>query len=215
MVLSFYRRQLAKPYVKRYMAWTDIFVLEPASAIVTEWVSPLSWLSPNSITCISFLINSIAVYFYTLGGTANWVIGAVIWQLGYVLDGVDGKLARKRGITSPFGAKLDVTLDKAKKVMCLAAIWWSSPEAHQLWLGLIYVGHYGLQIWRVAKSSALYDAIHRHRVREVFEPLDVQNFMILLGPLTGQPLLFAALASIGLIIDRMAHLTYRGTVSNR
>lgn len=209
MLVQLYRRLLAPAYVKRNMAWTDVFVLEPASAAITEFVAGWRWLSPNAVTCISFFINCFAVYFYALGGSANWIIGAVIWQFGYVLDGVDGKLARKRGITSPFGAKLDVTLDKAKKVMCLTAIWWSTPHEQQSLLAVLYLGHYGLQLWRVKKSEAVLAAIRRHRIRDIFEPLDGQFFLVLLGPLTGQPLLCAIITVVGLAVDRVVHLIAR------
>lgn len=209
MIREFYRAQLGRPYVKPLMAWSDIAVLEPFSAVVTEWLAPYRWLTPNAVTCVSFLVNCFAVYFYALGGWSNWVVGAVIWQAGYILDGVDGKLARKLGLKSPFGAKLDVTLDKVKKLMCLAAIWWASPAADQAVLGGLYLAQYVIQSLRVPRNPGVDAVIHPRRVREVFDPLDGQCFLVLLGPLTASPVLFAGLTIAGQLADRAAHLFAR------
>jgi hypothetical protein len=68
-------------------------------------------LTPNAITLIGFIITLASVVPLARGGYGMTLLGALLQWLGSLLDAVDGKVARLKGQTSPFGSWLDVGLD--------------------------------------------------------------------------------------------------------
>lgn len=66
-------------------------------------------ITPNMITIFTLLVALITAYLFYLG---NLLIGLVVMILTVVLDMFDGAVARARGLSSPFGATLDHTLDR-------------------------------------------------------------------------------------------------------
>lgn len=75
-------------------------------------------LTPNQVTWIVFLVTLQSVPAYLLGW--YW-LGGLIAQLGSMLDGCDGELARLKGMTSELGAFYDTVLDRYMDVLVLIA----------------------------------------------------------------------------------------------
>lgn len=64
-------------------------------------------VSPNTITLISIITGIIAGVLFFSPSTISYFIGAIILELYYVLDAVDGQYARVKGRTSFTGAYFD------------------------------------------------------------------------------------------------------------
>ncbi|MBW2526237.1 MAG: CDP-alcohol phosphatidyltransferase family protein [Deltaproteobacteria bacterium] len=79
-------------------------------------------LSPNGATIITFLVGVVAAWFVAQGGYLNTVIGATLFQLNSILDGVDGELARVRFQQSKLGQWLDTIGDDAALLLFYAAL---------------------------------------------------------------------------------------------
>lgn len=74
------------------------------------------------------------------GGAAGWAVAAV-GCLGLALDGVDGWLARRSGLTSRFGARFDMEVDSALAlVLALHVLMGTAVGAEVLVLGLMRYG---------------------------------------------------------------------------
>ena len=80
-----------------------------SSAITKAIVKHGIGITPNQVSVISFAIAAAALPAYVAG--LAWLAG-ILLQLGSIVDGVDGELARARGISSPRGAFLDSMLDR-------------------------------------------------------------------------------------------------------
>ncbi len=80
-----------------------------SSAITKAILKHSVGVTPNQISLISFAIAAASLPAY-LAGLA-WLAGILI-QLGSIIDGVDGELARATGLSSPWGAFLDSMLDR-------------------------------------------------------------------------------------------------------
>jgi hypothetical protein len=69
------------------------------------------------------------------------VVGALLLESSYVLDCVDGQLARLKGLCTPAGAHLDFLMDELKAFMYVAAItvrlWLSHGKVWYLVVGLL------------------------------------------------------------------------------
>ena len=105
-------------YVKAYQSWSTLFFTEIISVPLTPLCGRLK-ISPNLITFLSLLLGLSTGVFFALG---HWITGAVIFEISFFCDNLDGKIARFRGLTSKFGAKLDVFADGVRKPSSLTGI---------------------------------------------------------------------------------------------
>ena len=94
-------------------------------------------VTPNQVTFASLAVFvAAAALLVGLPGWTGLLIAVAAIELSYVLDCVDGQLARLRGTSSPVGAHLDFLMDELKAFMLVAAtgarLW--RAEARTQWL---------------------------------------------------------------------------------
>jgi phosphatidylglycerophosphate synthase len=97
------------------------FVARPVAAVV---LVPLqrSPVTPNQVTFASLVVfAAAAAMLILLPGHQGLVLSIVVIELSYVLDCVDGQLARLRGTSTPVGAHLDFLMDELKAFLLVAA----------------------------------------------------------------------------------------------
>jgi phosphatidylglycerophosphate synthase len=111
-------RQTKKPHD---LLWNR-FVARPLAAVL---LVPLAKTrcTPNQIT-----FASLAVFMLAAGLMVAWPGYAGLWaavgvlELSYVLDCIDGQLARLRKASSPVGAHLDFLMDELKAFLLVGAV---------------------------------------------------------------------------------------------
>jgi phosphatidylglycerophosphate synthase len=78
----------------------------------------LQFLTPNQITVIGFLSFILAVIFlFKYFGSSMVVVPYIFLFINYVLDSVDGQVARLRGMSSKLGEWLDQSLDGLRIIL--------------------------------------------------------------------------------------------------
>jgi phosphatidylglycerophosphate synthase len=100
---------------------------------------------PNHVTAFSLLVSFAAALTaaYATQASAWWlIVGALLWQLSSMLDGIDGELARLKFAESKMGEWFDtLTDDIGKFVFFLGAGYGASVVTGQsVWLQLCVVG---------------------------------------------------------------------------
>jgi len=70
-----------------------------------------SGLHPNYITLLGGAVGILAFFSFSRGTKADFIIGAVLFEVFYILDNCDGEVARARGLSSKFGSWLDTSVD--------------------------------------------------------------------------------------------------------
>jgi phosphatidylglycerophosphate synthase len=98
-------------YIKAYEPWSTIFVTDPIAIPLAPLLASLK-ISPNSVTMASLVLGICSGVAFGFG---HWIWGAVIFELAFFMDCLDGKIARLRNMTSDFGKKLDVFADWTRK----------------------------------------------------------------------------------------------------
>ena len=78
-----------------------------------------SRLTPNAISLTGFVLNVVAA---VLVLEEYFVLGALAFIVGSVMDMMDGRYSRMSGKGTPFGAFLDSTLDRIEEGVVLAAV---------------------------------------------------------------------------------------------
>jgi phosphatidylglycerophosphate synthase len=105
------------------------YVARPLAAVV---LVPLSRtrITPNQVTLLTLVVFVFGAAMLALcPGWGALVGAAAILEASYVLDCVDGQLARLKGTSSPVGAHLDFLMDEIKAFVLVAAV------AVRLWRG--------------------------------------------------------------------------------
>ena len=102
--------------------WWSSFVTSPLAILVNYFVVDYKWLTPNLITLFSFIVAIIATGFIVIGGTANFIIAAVLIHFSHVLDCMDGQMARYRGTSSRSGRYFDKLTDQIQVTIWFGAV---------------------------------------------------------------------------------------------
>jgi hypothetical protein len=123
----------------------------------TYAVSSYSWriarwaarrrLTPNMVTSISMGVAVLAAVWFAAGTRLGMVAGALLLYAAFVLDCVDGQLARYTRQFSTLGAWLDATFDRAKEYVAYAGLAVGSTAA------AAGSAVHGGNVWRLAAGA--------------------------------------------------------------
>lgn len=142
--------------------------------------------TPNQATWGAFGVAVLASISFIMGQN---VVGGILIQLSSVADGVDGALARLKGMTSFFGGFLDSVLDRYADVLILLGMTlWSL--SHESYAGIWLAGFFAVVgTMLVSYTRARIDTEHRHLFDRGFASLasrDIRLFLLMLGAVVGQ-----------------------------
>jgi len=143
-------------------------------------------VTPNQMTWASFSIAFLS--FISFIFEQNIAAGLLV-QLSSIVDGVDGSLARRKGMTSEFGGFLDSVLDRYADILIVLGLtlWSLSQETYSgIWLaGLLAI----TGTICISYTRARINPNHRHLFDKGFKSLasrDIRLFLIMLGAVIGQ-----------------------------
>ncbi|GAA3444301.1 CDP-alcohol phosphatidyltransferase family protein [Planomonospora venezuelensis] len=146
--------------------WLDAAVKTDDGFFATYFVS--SWsrhlvalaarlrLTPNAVTGISVGLAVLAAVWFSAGTRAAMVAGAVLLYLSFVLDCVDGQLARYTRAFSPLGSWLDATSDRVKEYTVYAGLAFGYTASGA-------GGAEGWGVWPLAVAALILQAL-RHMI---------------------------------------------------
>ena len=104
--------------------WAIIFNLYPAKYITYFLVNKTS-ITPNQVTTVSLL-------FAVFAGLAFWydsfIAGAILYQVSFILDIVDGSIARSKDQSSQIGAFYDVFTDWLKAPVLILLLFYKLDQ---------------------------------------------------------------------------------------
>ena len=143
-------------------------------------------LTPNQITWAAFGIAVLSFISFILGQN---IIAGLLAQFSSIVDGVDGGLARIKGMSTTFGGFLDSVLDRYADILIVLGLtlWSLSNESYPgTWLAgfLAITGTICISYTRAHIGSK-----HRHLFDKGFRSIasrDMRLFLIMLGATSGQ-----------------------------
>ena len=186
----------------------------PAENLLARFLSR-TFVTPNHVTFVTAITGFTATYLFATG----WYgLGLVLALVTNVLDGVDGKLARIKLQTSPFGDVLDHTLDVSFEFSWYAALGWglsggvvrSGPFGAALALIAVMISTRGISgVYKLITGRQIHD--HRafdRAVRLVAGRRNIYVMLLLGGFLVGRVgaaftlCLWWALGTLGVYVAR-------------
>ena len=97
------------------------FFVSPYSRFIARWAARRR-IKPNTVTAVALVLALVAAASFAAGHRWDRVSGAVVLFAAFVLDCVDGQLARYARAFTPLGAWLDVTTDRVKEYAVYAGL---------------------------------------------------------------------------------------------
>jgi phosphatidylglycerophosphate synthase len=106
-------------------SWWAVFGVLPLANRLVVLVCNYTELTPNQITSVSSAFRLLAALCFLGGGRWGLVAGALCYYLAYVIDCIDGPVARLKGRISAFGRYFDHLSDLVGDILILAALAYS------------------------------------------------------------------------------------------
>ena len=197
------------PFLHKYIP-VDRLIVRPQAALVVRAVFKTG-ITPNHLTYISFFLALIAGCVYSVGKPVWVVAGGCLAMLSDVFDNADGMLARAKGLSSRYGAFLDLFLDRIADFAVLLGvtlgIYRTSADPRVLLVGLLTLSLYFLGV-ALYYLKNIYLGIANNG--EGAEAKNLAVFVILIFSLAGWPLgiLIAVglMAAVGLVVKLISFL---------
>lgn len=107
--------------VKASDGFFTTFFVSPYSRYIARWAARHG-LTPNQVTTFSLALGVLTAAAFATGERWGLIAGAVLLQLAFTFDCVDGQLARYTRQFSKLGAWLDSVFDRAKEYIVFAGL---------------------------------------------------------------------------------------------
>lgn len=104
---------------KRRDSWWTVYFVDPIACRVALAVANRTRITPNALTVFSLVLGLASAVCLAMDHLAA---GAVLFYVSFLIDCVDGKIARLKGTGTPFGLWLDYVGDRVRVVLCAAGL---------------------------------------------------------------------------------------------
>ncbi|HEU0256760.1 MAG TPA: CDP-diacylglycerol--glycerol-3-phosphate 3-phosphatidyltransferase [Microbacteriaceae bacterium] len=158
------------------------------AGVTAPTAGPGNWNLPNAITIVRILFAPAFLWLLLADqhadGTLRWVATA-LFVIGIATDGVDGHIARSRGLVTDLGKLLDPIADKILTGAALVGLgllaelpWWV--------VAVILVREWGITVWRFAViKHGVVAASRGGKLKTVFQSVAIGCALAPLWTLTG------------------------------
>ncbi|WP_306184355.1 CDP-alcohol phosphatidyltransferase family protein [Streptomyces sp. MK5] len=115
-------RAVQKLTCKKRDAWWTVFLVDPVATRILIVLARFRFITPNRVTWAALFIGLGSAGFFLKGDPRSLLIGALLYHLSFILDCIDGKLARLKGNGTVFGGWLDYVFDRIRVLFCALAL---------------------------------------------------------------------------------------------
>lgn len=122
MVSRFTIDEIRSRTYKSRDAWWTVLLVDPLASRLVQVAARYRWVTPNRLTVAAFGFGVLAAAAFAVGSYPFLLVGALLFHLSFVIDCMDGKIARLTGTGSVFGAWLDYVFDRLRVLVCAVAL---------------------------------------------------------------------------------------------
>jgi hypothetical protein len=103
-----------KAAIKKVDGWWASIFSGPVANYLLRYIADINWITPNHVTLFALFLGVLASVCFVVASPLFMILGALLVQLSFIVDCVDGQLARYRQQFSVLGAWLDRIADRVK-----------------------------------------------------------------------------------------------------
>lgn len=181
-------------------AWLNRRISIRISKWLLAWRA-LSFLTPNVLSILSFLLVVVGAALLGLKGYAAWLLGGILVQFGSIVDGCDGEVARLTFRASRFGAWFDTLLDRyadAAVTVGVTYAFWRLHPTPWVWLGgLVSLTGFLLASYSKKEYALRYRESVPASLLMRLVKRDLRLFLVFLGAIAGYP--YYAMLGVGFL----------------
>ncbi|MFF1647818.1 CDP-alcohol phosphatidyltransferase family protein [Streptomyces sp. NPDC058240] len=107
---------------KKRDAWWTVLLVDPVATRMLIGMAKFKFITPNRVTWSALFVGLGSAYFFLKGDAWSLAVGAGLYHLSFILDCIDGKLARLKGNGTVFGGWLDYVFDRIRVLFCALAL---------------------------------------------------------------------------------------------
>jgi phosphatidylglycerophosphate synthase len=122
--------------VKGRDCWWTVVVIDPIAAPLVRLVARFPRITPNVLTALSVAVAVGAAAMFAVG---QLIAGAVLFQVSFLIDCMDGKLAHTRGLKSRYGSFIDAVGDGLRFTACTGGLVYGLAAGETLAAGWVVV----------------------------------------------------------------------------
>lgn len=108
--------------LKERDSWWTVYLVDPVAVRLVRQVANRTSATPNQLTVLALFLGLGAAVCFALGYRQFLLLGAFLYYLSFLVDCMDGKLARLTGTESVFGAWVDYVTDRFRVLVCVVAL---------------------------------------------------------------------------------------------
>ena len=137
-------------------AWWTVLLVDPVAVHLVRFVAPYRWITPNLLSTLAFFVGLASAACFAMQDRWWLVAGALLFHLSFVIDCMDGKIARLNGTGTMFGIWFDFIFDRVRVVVCTVALmggqYARTGDVAWIWLA---AGVLGLDLFRYLNGSQM------------------------------------------------------------
>ncbi|QUX28346.1 CDP-alcohol phosphatidyltransferase family protein [Nocardiopsis akebiae] len=123
--------QVKEETYKAKDAWWTVFLVDPLAGRLVVWTANRTDITPNQLTLGAGVFGLLSMLCFVApvlvpgAETFNWawlLAGGLLFHLSFVLDCMDGKIARLKGTGTLFGGWVDFVFDRIRFFGCVMAL---------------------------------------------------------------------------------------------
>jgi phosphatidylglycerophosphate synthase len=137
-------------------AWWTVLLVDPLASRLVRLVAPYRWITPNVLTLIASIFGFGAAACFATGERWALVAGGILFHISFVVDCMDGKIARLNGTGTMFGQWLDFVLDRVRVFFIALALFGGqfarTDDVAYLWLMAVAIF---LDLFRYLNSAQM------------------------------------------------------------
>ncbi len=162
-------QQKLKDAIKKKDGWWASLFSGPVANSFLGFIAENKKITPNIVTTSSLVLCIITAILLSFGCQPYLMVAAVLVQFVFILDCLDGQLARYRNQSSNFGAWYDRVTDRVKDFLIYFSIAWGHYKIYADW-----------KIWPLAMSSLFFIYLFDYYVNQDIK-LEATNDLEKLG----------------------------------
>lgn len=180
--------------VKPVDSWWTVLAVDPIAVRIVPFLARRAPVTPSRVTLVAHLLGIVSAVLFARG---QLVAGALVFQVRFLCDCVDGKLARITGQSTLFGRDLDAWGDRILVMVNLGALGWTvDPLATLIIVGAYPVSFHLLEVrdqvlreagrrpQHVRMRDEGYGAfMARHRLYPMPSPIEAEHLALFAAPL--------------------------------